>query len=168
MTRQLPHGAGTARVPSFKPHAPGVQGTGDRPPGKTFEAPGPAVEPNRRPSRLWPTTLVVLTVGLMAHLALFSGTAAMILQAWWEKDEFNHGFLIVPVSIYLLWQRRRVLARMAPEPTLWGLGIVAVAAYGWLLGNVAGVLVVEQFALVLMLQAFLFGVAGWRVFRAAH
>ena len=168
MTRQLPHDSGTARVPSFKPHAPGAQGAGGgRPPGKTSQAPGRAVRSDGRPSRLWPATLVVITIGSMAHLVLFSGTAAMILQAWWEKDAHNYGFLIVPVSIYLLWRRRHVLARMAPEPTLWGLGIVAVAAFVWLLGNVAGVLVVEQFAFVLMLQAFLLGVVGWRVFRAA-
>ncbi len=144
MTRQLPHDAGTARVPSFKPHAPGVQGAGDRPPGKTSPAPGLAVRPDGRPSRLWSATLVVIAVGSMADFVLFSGTAAMILQAWWEKDAHSYGFLIVPVSIYLLWRRRHVLARMAPEPTLWGLGIVAVAAFVWLLGNVAGVLVVEQ------------------------
>ena len=167
MKQRHSNAAGTAHVPSSKIHEPGEQGSGYRPSGKTSRAPGLAIQPNGRPSQLWLATLVVIAVGSIAHLILFSGTTAMILQTWWEKDAHNYGILIIPISVYLLWRRRHVLARMAPEPTLWGLGIGAASAFVWLLGNVAGVLVVEQFALILMLQAFLFGVVGWRVFRAA-
>ena len=64
-----------------------------------------AVKPEGRPSRIWPATLVGIAMGLMAHLVPFSGTATLILQAWGEKDVHNYGFLIVPVSIFLLWRR---------------------------------------------------------------
>ena len=104
----------------------------------------------------------MLAVGLIAQLILFGGTTAMMVQAWWEKDAYNHGFFIVPISVFILWRARHRLVAMAPDPTLWGVAVMAIAAVGWLLGNVAGVLVVEQLSFVLKLQALVLAVVGWR------
>ena len=164
MTAKLPVGACKMRIGSVYSRVLGAMGS---PFGITPAEPGLAVDPEKCPTRLWPTTLALLAVGVAAHLTLFSGTAEMILLNWWENGTYNHGFLIIPISIYLVWRRRNVLKHMTPKPCLWGLGFVAAAAFGWLLGNVAGVLVIEQLALILMLQAFILTVVGWRVFRAA-
>jgi exosortase A len=117
--------------------------------------------------RAWRTTLPVLGVGFVALFVLFSSTATQIAQTWWGNDAYNHGLFILPISLFLVWRLRHKLARIAPQPTIWGVGAMAAAAFGWLFGNVAGVLVVEQFSLVFMLQAFILSVVGWRVARAA-
>lgn len=120
-----------------------------------------------RSAQAWKSTLLVLAIGLIGLLSLFNGTAAGIVQAWWDKDAYGHSFFIVPITIFLIWRLRHRLGRITPRPTVWGVGAIAIAAFGWLLGNVAGVLVVEQMALALMVQALILSVVGWRVFRAA-
>jgi exosortase A len=120
-----------------------------------------------RSSDLWKTTLVVLAIGLIAQLTLFNATAASIVLAWWEKDAFNHGFFIIPISLFLMWRARHRLAQISPKPTVWGVGAMASAVFGWLLGKIAGVVFVEQLSFVLMLLALILSVVGWRVFRGA-
>ncbi|MFQ5785475.1 MAG: exosortase A [Alphaproteobacteria bacterium] len=105
-------------------------------------------------------------VAALGLLVLFSDTAVSVVRKWSDSLTFTHGFLIVPIVGYLVWRVRENVARLAPEPNLWGLVAIAAAAFGWLIGNVAGVLVVQQFALVALLQAMVFTVLGRRVARA--
>ena len=32
------------------------------------------------------------------------------MVGWWERDEYSHGYMIPLVAVYLLWQKRFVLA----------------------------------------------------------
>lgn len=127
----------------------------------------PVLEAVDHSAQTWRSTLVVLAFGLVALIVLFGGTATQIAQVWWGNDAYNHGIFIVPISIFLVWRSRHRLSRISPKPSYLGVAVMAIAAIGWLLGNVAGVLVVEQFSFALMLQAFVLSVVGWKVFRAA-
>ena len=84
--------------------------------------------------------------------------------AIWERSEtFAHGYLIFPVSAYLIWSKRRELAHCSPEPDLRGLPLLAVFGLGWLLADLAGVLVVQQYSLVIMIPLLVWLILGKRV-----
>jgi exosortase A len=116
-------------------------------------------------SRSWILAAVALGLGLGAVLFLTWGTVNSLVQAWTGNQSYGHGFLIVPVSWYLFWRARKTLARLSPMPSLWGLGLVGLAAFIWLLGDLAGVVLVQQLALVAMIQALCLAVLGWHVVR---
>ncbi len=100
-------------------------------------------------------------------VVLFWTTAAAAVQVWIESRTFNHGFFILPVCLYLAWLRRAEIGRFPPRPDLRGAIAAAIAAFGWLLGYAADVLVVQQLALVAMVQALCLAVLGWRAVRQA-
>lgn len=115
--------------------------------------------------QVWKPTLITLAIGLIVLIGIFRGTSFVIVNTWWTNDAFNHGFFIVPISVYLIWRARHSLARLRPEPTMWGIAAIAAASFAWLLGDVAAVLIVEQLAFVGIIQGFVLSVVGWRVFR---
>jgi exosortase len=49
-------------------------------------------------------------------------------QTWQSDPDYNHGFLVVPISVWLLWQRRARLALIEIAPSWWGVGLILVAA----------------------------------------
>ena len=113
--------------------------------------------------------LAFLAVGALivcAVIALLHDTAFAIVQTWWDSTNYNHGFLIIPICLYLAWTRREALAALAPAPDLRGGVLILGAAALWLLGNVSGTMVVQEFALVLLIQAIFFTLYGWAVSRA--
>lgn len=104
-----------------------------------------------------------LAVSLAATLAIvvaFADTALSMVAIWARSDVYTHGFLIVPVCVWLAWRLRAELSGV--QPTAWwpGLLLVALSGFIWLLGSVSGVSVVEQLALVLMIQSVLASVLG--------
>jgi exosortase A len=66
---------------------------------------------------------------------------------------WRHGFLIVPAVGYLLWRRMPGLAETSVQPSPRALPLFAALVLCWLLGYLTGVLLVQQVALVMMLQS---------------
>ena len=107
---------------------------------------------------------VVLTVA--AILAVYFGTAASIEAIWRRAETFAHGYVVVPIVLWLLWRRRAALAQVPVKP-FWP-GLAAVGTFGavWLVGSTSAVLGIEQFALLFMIQAAVVSIVGLRFARA--
>ncbi|HEY7945140.1 MAG TPA: exosortase A [Casimicrobiaceae bacterium] len=120
----------------------------------------------------WPATwrlAPVLAAGLavLGIVALYWPTVASIVAIWIRSETFTHGFVVVPICLWLVWRRREVLAAIPVRPWWPGLAIVCAAGALWLVTSVADVLGVKQFALAFMLQAAIVTVLGTRIARAA-
>ncbi|MGZ8216996.1 exosortase A [Methylomagnum sp.] len=113
----------------------------------------------------WRTALAVVVAGMVALLAIYHETFGSIVEIWWRSETFAHGFLIFPISAWLIWQRRDVVARIPPRPDYRAAPFLVLAGLGWLVARVAGVQVVEQYALIAMLPGLVWLLLGWRVFR---
>jgi len=111
----------------------------------------------------WRATLLLLAAALVAILAIYWPTAASIVAIWERSETFAHGYLIVPISLVLIWARRREIARLAPTPDAAGFVLLALLAAGWLAAAAGQVQVIEQFAMTAMIPAAVVALAGRRV-----
>jgi exosortase A len=111
--------------------------------------------------------VALLTIAsCFAVLGVFWESTVSTVATWTRSNTFAHGFLIVPVCAYLIWTRRRRVSSLDPVPNLWGLPLLVGLGFGWLLGNLANVQVVQQFAEVAMLPGLVWTVLGTAVTRA--
>lgn len=113
----------------------------------------------------WTVAAMAVAVGASGIAALFQGTVAEMVDIWMRSASFNHGFAILPISLWLVWERRHSLSAVTPWPSLWPLPVIAVLALGWLLAAAAEVQVVQQLAVVGMLQALVVATVGWAAAR---
>ncbi|WP_131111388.1 exosortase A [Sulfuricystis thermophila] len=107
--------------------------------------------PTFAPAAGWKQAGVALVVIELVLLALYFDTARAMVEIWWRSGTFNHAFLVPPISLWLIWEKRHLLAQESPRPTPWLLLPLALIAFGWLLGELVAVNVLTQFALVAML-----------------
>ncbi len=88
-------------------------------------------------------TVAAAIVCLCGSFALVYGRVIAKLVFDWSHDEnYSHGFLIVPLAAYLVWERREQLRAMPMRPSM-GLGLLAIV--GSLGVLVAGLLGAELF-----------------------
>ena len=104
--------------------------------------PSAAVDPG------WRLGLPLVVAAIVAILAIHWPTVESIVAIWSRSETFAHGFLIVPIVLVLIWQRRRALAVLTPSPDWLGLVLLACAGAIWLVAYAGEVLVVKQLALV--------------------
>jgi exosortase A len=107
--------------------------------------------------------LALLTVVLACIGWQYRDTFAAIVQKWESDASFSHGVLILPVSLWLMWLKRRELAVTPAAPSWWGALVMIGCVAVWLVARGTGVLVLEQFAAVLMIPAAVLAVFGLRV-----
>jgi exosortase A len=118
-----------------------------------------------RQTRAHAGALVACAVALAVVLVFFD-TARSMADVWRRSATFSHGFLVVPIALWLAWRRRAALAAAPPRPWWPALGLLAAAGFGWLLGHLGDAAVVQHFALVLMVQAAVLAACGPRFVRA--
>ena len=106
--------------------------------------------------------LIAITFLVVSFAVLFRNVAASLVHHWYTDDNYSHGFLIVPLALYLAWERRERLAQLTPSPALVS---GAVMVLGSVLVLVAGLLGAELFLTRLAIIGVLIGavlfVLGW-------
>jgi len=109
--------------------------------------------------------LLLLPAALLAIILFYQATFWSMLELWSRSQTFAHGYLIVPISLWLAWRQRRQLAAFPPQPGLAGPLLLAGVGLAWLLANAANVQVVEQYAATAMLSACVLAILGWPAVR---
>jgi exosortase A len=109
-------------------------------------------------------TLTILTLGVI--LLLYQQTVLSTVAIWQRSETFAHGFLIFPISAYLVWTQRLNLKLIAPHPDYRGLLVLAMLGFGWLFSSIGGVLVVAQYCVVGIILTMVWTLLGLQVVRA--
>lgn len=123
-----------------------------------------AIAQGRHPPAGW-RVIGINLVALLLLLLLFRETLTAMVSTWTNSVTYNHGFLIAPISLFLLWLRRRALAAVTLRPDPLALVPLAFAGFAWLLGELVDVNVVREFALVTMFICMVWLINGRAVTR---
>jgi exosortase A len=114
----------------------------------------------------WKLALALSLLLLALTVGLYWDTATSIVLTWLRSETFTHGFLVPPISAWLIWRQRENLGRLSPTPNFWALLALAGAALAWLLGDLAAVNALAQLSFVAMLVLTVPALLGLAVTRA--
>lgn len=119
-----------------------------------------------RSASRWTNALVVQVAVVIGLLILCNRDAGDMASLWWRVSTYQHCLFIVPIVAWLLWQRRREVARVGPVG--WPPGLLLVLAGGlvWLVGQAGEVALFRHAGLVAMVQASVVALLGPAVARA--
>ncbi|SNS81495.1 exosortase A [Noviherbaspirillum humi] len=101
-----------------------------------------------------------LAVALAVIFVLFFDTLKSIVGIWNSSETFAHGYVILPISLWLVWQRRSTLASTPVTPYWPALLLLLGTGLAWLLADLGGVQVVQQYAVVAMIPITVLALLG--------
>lgn len=107
---------------------------------------------------LWAAALFCIALLLVYH-----DTAWSMVSIWSRSETFAHGFLILPISLWLIWTRRDVLGQIKPEPALWVALLILPLGLVWLIAWLVSVAVIQQLALVAILIVGAWAIMGYQL-----
>jgi exosortase A len=111
--------------------------------------------------------LGMLTIAAFVVLVVvYRDTFLSMVAKWTDDSAFNYGYMIAPISAWLVWRRRHWLDGLQFVPSWTGTFAVAGAALLWTVARGTGVLVAEQIAVVAMIPGIVLAVLGWQAARA--
>lgn len=114
----------------------------------------------------WPAALAMLAFAEVWLLFWYRGTAEAMVGIWARSDTFMHGFLILPIVLWLIWRERDALVQHVPRPNPWIAPLLAGAGFAWLLGELAAINALTQLALVALMVLLVPALLGLPLARA--
>ena len=124
------------------------------PPPGVVDAPAPPL--SRQATAL-------LALALLAPFLLYLGTVRSIVSVWNSSETFAHGYVILPISLWLIWRRRENFSLYPPQPWPPALALLAVLGAGWLAAQLGEVQVVSQYTFVAMFPVAALALFGPRL-----
>ena len=95
---------------------------------------------------------------------VFYSTSLAMARIWMVNETFTHGFLVLPLVIWLIWQKKNQIALIKPDPEPWAFLLLVPFLIGWFIGSVVGVEIVQQFCMVTIILVTVWVVAGRKLF----
>lgn len=122
-----------------------------------------ALNPHGSNARYDGRAIWLVVVFLCVLLIVFNETAWSIVSTWIRSETFTHGFLIIPIVLWMIWERRLQLLTVTARPEYRALILLACSGFVWLLASQVDVLVIQQYALVAMALFGLWTILGNQV-----
>jgi exosortase len=106
-----------------------------------------------------------LTVFCIAT-GLYLRVLIKLVSDWWSDANYSHAFVIPLFAGFVLWERRKKLARIPLRPSWWGLAISVLALVLLVLGVLGAELFLARISLLILLAGVIVLFFGLECFRA--
>ena len=102
---------------------------------------------------------------LIAFLWSYKTGFAELWNLWQRSDEYSSGLLVPFLAVYILWSRRKTIAKCRISPSFWGLFAFVAAQAVRLFGLFFMYGSAERLSIALTITALVLLLFGWRLLR---
>ena len=103
-----------------------------------------------------------LALLIVAGLAVTFRDGLGLMLDWWVEPEYQHGYLIPVVSLYLIWARLIELERTPTGESWLGVALVVLGLVGFLIGELSALYAIIQYSFLVTLWGVVLTAIGWR------
>lgn len=103
---------------------------------------------------------IIITLMFVLAFLLFVPTYFSMLKIWLRSETFAHGFLILPVVVYLIWQKKSELKNVSVQVDTTASLLIFMLVIAWAIGKLGHILIMQQFSAVGLIPAVIWLVLG--------
>lgn len=107
-----------------------------------------------------------LVLGLLLLGGVFHQEVLTAVNTWNASTAYNHCILIIPIFVWLVWDRRFNLIGVPVRPDLRFVVLALPCVVAWLIAERLGIMEGRQLVLISLVQVLFLSVLGWQMYRA--
>lgn len=88
-----------------------------------------------------------------------------LVHSWSQNEEYSQGFLVLPLVLLLIWQKRRRIAETESTSSLWGLFLLIAGLLLYLLGHFAEIKTVTSLSMIPVIVGVILYLYGIEIFK---
>jgi exosortase D (VPLPA-CTERM-specific) len=102
----------------------------------------------------------------LALTGLYWRVAPRLVHQWASDDDYTHGFLILPLTLYFVWNDQERLARVPVRASWLGAGLLVLGLVMLVVGTVGAELFLQRSSFVVVVAGLVWMLLGWEWLRA--
>jgi exosortase len=115
-----------------------------------------------RPSPSSLKAVVVAAFVLGAGAWLYAGILPALVRQWAHDDDYSHGFFVIPLAAYFVWERRAALRRAPRRPSFVGLPVLLAGLLCLVAGQFGSELFLSRASMVGVVTGLVLFLLGWQ------
>jgi exosortase A len=115
--------------------------------------------------KAWRTHGAALAALIFLILVAYRADVEEMVFVWWIYPTYSHAFLILPISLWLVWEKRARLRELRPFAERHALWALPVMLFVWWMGELSTINELKQFAIVALVVTAIFAMLGRRIFK---
>jgi exosortase A len=100
-----------------------------------------------------------------AFLAAYLPVLSDLVHTWAHSDDYSHGFLILPVALYIIWDKRGLLAGATTVGSWVGLPAAVLSLMAYLFARAGEILTLASLSMIGFIAGTVLFLFGFRVLR---
>jgi exosortase/archaeosortase family protein len=110
--------------------------------------------------RLHKYLYILIAFACLVNINVF----AELISDWYNDGNYSHGFLIIPVAVFLIWRKRKEMVFPA-RPSGWGIALFGFGGLGFILGTAASEFFTTRISILIIISGISLYYIGWENFR---
>ena len=102
---------------------------------------------------------------VLVFAALYVDVVPKLVRQWAAEEDYTHGFLILPLALYFVWERRQALCAGEPRPAPLGAVLLAGGLLMLVVGRVGAELFLQRSSLIVVVAGLVWLILGTRLLR---
>ena len=109
-----------------------------------------------------------LTAGgllLSIFIVTFYPVIKSLASVWLKTEDYSHGLLIIPISLYIIWRKRNQLKGIKKIPGRYGYTLVTLPILLYIVSSLSEIMTLKYLSLVLTIWSIVWALFGKEVFK---
>jgi exosortase A len=120
---------------------------------------------NNQTARISTGGFVLLAVLIGFFILAYFPVLKGLVLAWSSSEEYSHGFLIIPISAFILWNKRQLLAGITFTSSGAGIGVILFSLCLYVIASYSGIITLASFTMILTIAGMVIYFFGLRAFK---
>ncbi len=111
----------------------------------------------------WKGTFAAISLCLVALVICYWDAVVSMIYTWDHNGTYAHGYVVFPISAWLIWRERFQLAALPVGIFFPGILAIGLASLVWLVGDLATIQMFREFAFVVSVPLVIWTFVGNRI-----
>jgi exosortase len=111
-------------------------------------------------------SLAATALLLVSFSILYHAVIVKLIHDWATDDNYSHAFLIIPIALYFVWERRDRLARIKTKPNYLGLIFILLNIATLLVGILGSELFLTRISIIGITAGAILYILGWQCLKS--
>lgn len=109
------------------------------------------------------TQLILKAILLSLFILVYFPVLRNLVSAWNNSEEYSHGFLIVPISIYIIWAKKKKLSDIPVGSNAWGLMMTVFSLIVYIVSQLAGISTLSSLMMIVTISGMVLLLYGFKI-----
>jgi len=94
---------------------------------------------------------------------LFTPIILQLINVWWTRDDYSHGFFVIPLALYMFWVKRKELLALTSSPLWIGFPIFFLGILSYSISFTVKFNTLTHISIIVIILGLLLSFLGWRL-----